>query len=213
MANEPVPQASGVQQLIDRLRREGVDKGQSEADAVLEAARRQAMELLDDAQSRADAMLKEAQTEADRTRRAGEEAIRLAGRDSILELTEELRDGCKRTLQRLVGSSLKDEEFLRRLILEIAGRAVPEDGDARMNVQILDDDPSPENDAALRAFAESVAGQSLRDGLTFEVADSDVPGVRVQVVDGDLEVDLTDETLTQVLLGRLSPRFRAILDV
>ncbi|NNJ28048.1 hypothetical protein [Alienimonas chondri] len=213
MANDTTTEASGVQQLIDRLRREGVDKGQTEADAVLEAARRQAMELLDDAQSRADAMLKEAQTEADRTRRAGEEAIRLAGRDSILELTEELRDGCKRTLQRLVSHALRDDEFLRRLILEIARRSVPDDADVRLNVQLLDDDPSPENDAALQRFAESLAGQSLRDGLTFEVTDSDAPGVRVQIVDGDLEVDLTDETLTQVLLRHLSPRFRELLDV
>ncbi|MFH5804435.1 hypothetical protein [Alienimonas sp. DA493] len=212
MADSTPAEASGVQQLIDRLRREGVDKGQNEADAVLEAARRQAMEILDDAKERADAMLKEAQTEADRTRRAGEEAIRLAGRDSILELTEALRDNCKRTLHRLVSHSLQDEEFLRRLILEIARQAVPDDAD-RLNVQLLDDDPSLESDAALQRFAESLAGQSLRDGFTFEVVDSDVPGVRVQVVDGGLEVDLTDETLTHVLLSRLSPRFRAILDV
>lgn len=213
MAHQTTTEASGVQQLIDRLRREGVDKGQTEADAVLEAARRQAMELLDDAQTRAEAMLKEAQTEADRARLAGEEAIRLAGRDSILQLTEALRDNCTQTLQRLVSHSLKDDEFLRKLILEIARRAVPGDADPRLNFQLLDDGSSPESDAALREFAESLAGQSLRDGFTFEVVDSDVPGVRVQVVDGDLEVDLTDETLTHVLLKHLSPRFRAILDV
>ncbi|HBE71220.1 MAG TPA: hypothetical protein DDW52_23995 [Planctomycetaceae bacterium] len=212
MAEKSTTESSGVQQLIDRLHQEGVEKGQTEAEALLASARKQAVEVVDNAKKEAKEILAAAREEAAQTKRAGEEAIRLAGRDSILTLTEELRDGCNRTLQRLIGESLQDQEFLRQLISEIAGQAVPKDA-GRLHLEFLADDGEEEKDgeSPMDAFAKSLAGQSLREGLTFEVVDSTVPGVRVQVVDEELEIDLTDETLTHLLLKHLSPRFRRIL--
>ena len=69
----------------------------------------------------------------------GEEAVRLAGRDAILSLTEELRASFEETLQRFVRDSLEDPTFLRQLILQIAGVAVPSDKDAELNVLLLGD--------------------------------------------------------------------------
>ncbi len=215
MDNEETVESSGVQQLIDRLQQEGVAKGQSDAESLIGEARRQSMEILDKTKQEADEMVRAAKVEAERTRLAGEEAIRLAGRDATLRLSEELRAGTVHTLKRLVGDSLKDTQFLRQLILEIAGQAVPGDGRQRMHLRLLNDtsmgEADEQADRALNQFARSLAGESLRDGLTFEVADSDVPGVRVQVVDDDLEIDLTTETLTHLLLKHLSPRIQMIL--
>ena len=95
--------SSGVQQLIDRLHQEGVAKGKTEADEIITAARQQAMEILDQAQKEANEILAAARHEADRTRSSGEEAVRLAGRDAILHLTEELLEDFERKLKRLVG--------------------------------------------------------------------------------------------------------------
>ena len=46
MAND-TKQSSGVQELIDRLRDEGVSAGQSEADTLVTEARKQAMSILE----------------------------------------------------------------------------------------------------------------------------------------------------------------------
>lgn len=207
-------EASGVQQLIDRLHQEGVDKGRTGAEMLLAEARKEAASILDDANQQAEAIRKSAQTDADQMKSKGEEAVRLAGRDAILSLTEELRASFEETLQRFVGDSLEDPKFLRQLIMQIAGVSVPSDKDAELNVLLLGDISDGESSKAGKALndlASSLLGQSLRDGLTFEVADSDVPGVRVQVVDQQLEIDLTTDTLTHLLLKHLSPRIRAIV--
>jgi V/A-type H+-transporting ATPase subunit E len=207
-------EASGVQQLIDRLHQEGVDKGRSDADSLLSAARKEAASILDEANKQAEEIRKSAKSDADQMKSKGEEAVRLAGRDAILSLTEELRASFEETLQRFVHDSLQDPTFLRQLIMQIAGVAVPSDDDAALKVLLLgdvsEDEPS-EGGQTLNDLARSLAGQSLRDGLTFEVVDSDVPGVRVQVVDQQLEIDLTTDTLTHLLLKHLSPRIRAIV--
>lgn len=208
---------SGVQQLIDRLHQEGVDKGRADAESLLAEARKEAAAILDEANAQAAQIRKAAQYDAEQMKSKGEAAVRLAGRDAILSLTEELRAGFEQTLHRFVDDSLRDPEFLRQLILQIAGAAVPAEQSTTLNVMLLgqaSDDSSADNSEAsdaLNALARSLAGQSLRDGLTFEVVDSDVPGVRVQVVDQKLEIDLTTDTLTHLLLKNLSPRIRAIV--
>ena len=53
MENE-TPQASGVQDLIARIRDDGVDAGMKKADEIIAEARREAARLLAQAQSQAD---------------------------------------------------------------------------------------------------------------------------------------------------------------
>ncbi len=125
--SDDMSESSGVQQLIDRLHGQGVAKGKEEADALLSAARCQAMEILDEAKRQADGILSAAREEAERTRRSGEEAVRLAGRDAIIELTEALREDFFRKLHYLVQHQLEDESFLREMILEITRKAITRD--------------------------------------------------------------------------------------
>jgi len=210
-------ESSGVQQLIDRLHEEGVAKGQDEADGLIAAARRQAALTLDDARREADEIVAEATSDAGRTRAAAEDAIRLACRDATLSLTDELREDFVRKLRNLVGHTLQDTDFLKQLILEIARRAVPAESAGPQNVLLLNaDSPGGESapsldDDSLNQFVLSLGGEALREGLTFKTADSDVPGVRLQIVDEDVEIDLTTETLTHYLLKHLSPKLRAII--
>lgn len=210
--------SSGVQELIDRLHDEGLSKGQQEADQLLEKARRDAREVLDQAKQEGDELVASAIQEAERTRKAGEEAVRLAGRDTILQLTEELREDFVRKLRSLVTHTLEDTEFLRKLILEVARKSLPEDSQGALTIDLLVDDQTADaakdegDDHPLNQFVRSLSGAALRDGLTFEVVGSDVPGVRVQAVDDDLEVELSTETITHLLIHHLSPRFRAIVE-
>jgi V/A-type H+-transporting ATPase subunit E len=52
----------------------------------------------------------------------------------------------------------------------------------------------------------------LRDGLTFGVSDDPSPGIRIQIIEDDVQLELTDETLTTLLLQYLAPRYRAVLE-
>lgn len=208
---------TGVQQLIDRLHQEGVDRGRADADTFLAEARKEAAAILDDAQRQAAEIRKSAQHDAEQLQIKGEAAVRLAGRDAILSLTDELRAGFERTLHRFVDQALCDTDFLRQLILQITSAAVPDVQDSELVIELLGHVEVNANAASgsaaekLNDLAKSLASQSLRDGLRFEVIDSDLPGVRVQVVDHQLEIDLTTDTLTHLLLKHLSPRIRAIV--
>jgi V/A-type H+-transporting ATPase subunit E len=214
-------QSAGVQELIDRLREEGVTAGQSQADALLTDARKQSMTILDDAKREAEAILAGARTEAEKTRQNGNEALRLASRNVLLKLKESFHEEFENRFRKLVAFELRDRDFLQKLILEIGRRSVPEDTATGMQMLLPADEVTPEElaglvtdvkEGTLGHFVLGLAADVLREGLTFGVSDEGGAGVRVQLVDDDVEIELTDETVTALLMQYMIPRFRAILE-
>jgi V/A-type H+-transporting ATPase subunit E len=216
--------SSGVEALIERLREDGVASGRAEAENIVADAKRQAAALEQEAQRKAEEILRQARAEADRTRAAGEEALRVAMRDSVLEMKGHLTTRFSEEVRRLVAADMSQEAFLERLILEVAGRTRREAAmDASAKVEILlppgvvalDElrrRPEELRQGSLSHFVLSVANNVLRDGVTFRVADDLKGGIRVCLRDGEIRVDLTPEQVAKVLLEHLHPRFRAILE-
>ncbi len=121
----PAAESAGVESLIGRLRDEGITQGRTQAEALVTAAQQQAAELGATAQREAEATLARAKEEAGKLKAAGEDAIRLAMRDTILALEGDLLKEFVDRLRRLVKGVLADPAFLQRLILEVAGRVAP----------------------------------------------------------------------------------------
>jgi V/A-type H+-transporting ATPase subunit E len=216
--------SSGVEALIARLREEGVQSGRAEAERIVAEAGRQAAAILREAHSKAQEVLRQAREDADRTRAAGEEALRVAMRDSILKMKGHLSTRFSEEVRRLVAADMAQEAFLARLILEVAGRARREAAmDEASELEILlppgvvalDElrrRPEELREGSLSHFVLSVANNVLRDGVSFGTAGDLTGGIRVRLQEGEIQVDLTPERVAEVLLEHLHPRFRAILE-
>lgn len=206
-------QTTGVQHLIDRLRDEGVTKGEQEAEQLLENAKAKAREIVARAHEQADEFMAEARREADRLQSSGEEAIRLAIRDAVLKMGETLRDDFAHKLKKMVTYSLNDTEFLKQLLLEIGRRCVSGE-EKPLNVLVPIEQYNPEDvdrEGTLANFVANISADILREGIHYAPAAENAAGIRVQIVGDDVEVDLTDETVTQLLMAHLMPRFREIV--
>jgi V/A-type H+-transporting ATPase subunit E len=213
--------ASGVQALIGKLRDEGVQAGQREAGRILDEAQKRAAQLVADAKSEAEAILDKARAEIEAEQAAAREGLKLAVRDTELALQSEVRAAFAGHLKRLVRLELEDKDFLRSLILAVAGAAtadVPEnqrlelllpadlfvkgpDG-ARLTEEGLD---------RLRHLVLAISGEMLREGVELNPGRDIRAGVRVRLVGEDLEIDLTDSALSDLLLKHLTPRLGAIV--
>ena len=108
--------SSGVQDLISRLRDEGVQAGRQEADRILNEARKRAAEIVAQAKSEAEEVRNKARSEIEAERGASREAIQLAFRDAELKLRSEFRAVVAERVKRLVSMELSDREFLREVI-------------------------------------------------------------------------------------------------
>jgi V/A-type H+/Na+-transporting ATPase subunit E len=218
------PVSSGIDALINRLKKEGADEGRAEAQKLIAEAEARAADILAKADATAKSRTDDAAQESDRLKRSGKEALKVAMRDAVLEL----KDGLSaRFAQRVRGTIAKlsaGDDVLKRMILAVASRARDEVGvdNARelevilpRTVIALDElrlNPREMREGSLGQFALQSAVDMLRAGVTFGRSSDDVGGIRIVLKDSGVVVDLTDAAVADVILRHLQPRFRAMLE-
>jgi V/A-type H+-transporting ATPase subunit E len=212
---EPDVKSSGVKELIERIRDEGVHSARAEADRILAEAKARAARIVADAKAEAAAIKKEARASMEREQTATIEALRIAARDTELELRSAIMSGFEEHVRRLVTDVTTDGSVLRDMILVLAGRAADDliqDKDAVIFVpDRLADEVSAELDEFLRKSAVALSGDVLRQGIELIPSNAVQGGARVRLVGEDLEIDMSDQALSQMMLKLLLPRYRKIL--
>ena len=70
-----------LQELIEQIKKEGVETAEAEARAIVDAAKADAEKIIAEAKSQADKILNDAKTETERMTKSSEDAIRQSGRN------------------------------------------------------------------------------------------------------------------------------------
>lgn len=215
--------SSGVEALIERLRQQGVEAGRAARDEFIGEAEREGETIIKDAREKAAAIVAEAHQESERLQASGEDALRVAMRDTVLRMRETLRKRLEGQVRSLVAKQLVDEEFLRRLIVEVAGKARDNSqADQAEHVEVLlppevigleDLQRRPEElESKLSQFAKQIASATWRDGVIIDTLEPGTRGIRIRLKDEELELDLSDRAIADLLLEHLQPRFRAVME-
>jgi V/A-type H+-transporting ATPase subunit E len=206
-----------VQELIDRIRDQGVQAAQAEADRVLRDARQQAQEIVARAKAEADAVQAKAREEIEAFRQASLDALRLAARDTVLDLETRVLARFEESVKRLVVSATRDRELVRSIVLVLAGQAAEEfiqdkEVEVRISNSLLECRTGPVFKEEGKLAILGLSSDMLREGLEL-VPDSEVEGgARVRLVQDKLEIDLSDRAIARLISQRLIPRFKAIME-
>ena len=223
-AKEALPPASGVDALITKLRDEGVSAGRGEAEKIVAEAQAKAKAIVDKAKAEAKEHLAAARKEGDAYQSAGEEAVKTAMRDTILEMKSRLMQRFSADVKRLASEELGKDETLREMILELVGRVRADTGlekagevevilpEKAAGLEELRKNPAELQKGAATRYVLGLTDEMLREGVTFSASEEVESGVRIRVVEGDITIDLTDEAIASLLLQHLQPRFRAVLE-
>lgn len=221
-ADNAVHVSSGVEALIQRLRHEGVASGRAEAEKIVADAETRAGWILKQAEEDAQRIRKQAREEAGRLERSGREALNAAARDALLTMKAQLNQRFAGEVRRLVGGETRKKELLEKMILEVVGQAreYADRGEAAqvllprevIGLEELSRHPEEMEKGELTQFVRLINGKLLREGVTLGVAEDEGGGLRVQLTDQGVVLDLSDEAIAEVLLQHLQPRFRALLE-
>lgn len=206
--------SSGVQELVQRLREEGVAAGRREGEAIVAAARAEAAGILADARREADELTHATSATIETERQAARAAIELAWRDAMLQLREQLEVAFARRLQSLIAQALRDPAVLIELVVD-ALRHVLQADRAPDRAQLLVPDPSTQDaeaTLALDTLAATLARELLEGGVELVRETRTGAGVRIRLAERGIELAVTEETLAALLLEHLLPRFRALFE-
>jgi V/A-type H+-transporting ATPase subunit E len=219
---ETTKTASGVQELINRLRDEGVKAGREKSDQVLREAQQEATRIVAQAKAESQEILSKARSEIETEKAAAIESLRVAIRDTELKMEEELKATFAAHVKRLVSVELRDVKFLRQIILAIAGLAAGDKVSGEQPVEVLmpkklfqTDEKgtrlTEEGQDNIRHLVIGISGEMLREGVDLKPSESIGGGIRIRLLDEDLEIDLSDQAISDLLLQNLLPRYRAIV--
>jgi V/A-type H+-transporting ATPase subunit E len=198
-----------LQQLLETIQREGVDKARAEADAIVTAARVQAGAIVADAERQAGEAHEAARRDAVTFEQRSSDAVRQAARDLMLGVEREVTELLTQVLVNDVKSALADPTRLA-LLAEEAVRAYLAGGDGAVHVllgaksaQVVD---------ILRSRLAQVAGASK--GVTVEVDASGsvaTTGFRVRLSGGRIEHDFTATAIAESIARHVRPQLAALL--
>lgn len=218
--------SQGIESLIEQLKTEGVTAGKIAAEKIIKQAQVESDKTLNQAREDAKILIDQAHDEIQKEKRAVEDALSLAARNMRLELRQLLINRFKEEVKRLIHKELTNESTIRQLILILTmdtaqqlqefkekeieiqlPEAVLDFDKIRKNPKLLENDP-------LKQLVQGATSQMLKKGinLTVRTDNNNIVGVKVRIVDENIEMDLTEEAISELLFKHIQPRFRALLE-
>lgn len=214
--------SSGVQDLIARLRDDGVKAGREKAEQVLQEAREEAAKIIAEAETQADEILSRAKVQIERERNACMGSLKTAIRDTELKMESELKVDFAAHVRRLVSIEMGDREFIKQCILAVSGMATGnmvcegQPVEVLLPKELFETDESgsrltPEGKERMHHLVLGISADMLREGVELKPSRNLKRGIRVRLVGEDLEIDLSDKAISDLLLENLLPRYQAIV--
>ena len=216
--------SSGVDELIERLKNQGITAGQEKAESIVLDAQKRAEWIVNEATQEAQLLLKNAKAESEAIKRAGHDALALATRDAYIKLRDALTVRFRREVTRLVGKKMAEKKFLEKLILALAGQVREKTGlddieHIRINLpedvieaEKLRKDTEEQHKGALSHLVAELTGGMLRKGVKLDVSNELTGGIQLRLVDDEVIIDFTDEAVANLLLEHLQPRFHDLME-
>lgn len=112
-----------IQELTDKIYREGVEKGNQEAQRLVDEARKEAQRLVDEARSQADNMVAQARKQAAELEENTKSELKLFARQAVDALKTEVADLlAKQTVTEAVKGFTDSKDYFNRFVVTLASQ-------------------------------------------------------------------------------------------
>lgn len=194
-----------LQELIERIKTDGVAVAETEAAARVEAAKAEAGRIVAEAEAEAKKILQQAREENERLVRVSEDAIRQAGRNLLISF----RESVGKELEALVKAQTAGDyspAVLGELIPKVVEAWTAQGGSGDVAVLLNSADL-----AALEAGLMTALKERMLGGVTLKADDSFNGGFRIAVDNGSAYYDYSRDSLADMFAAYLNPRVAALL--
>lgn len=195
-----------LQELTDKLYREGLSKGKEEGEALLAKAESKAEEILDAARKKADEIIKKAEKDAKDYQVKVEGDVKMAATQSIQSVKRDIEN---LMVSGMIGgkaaSALSSSDFVKEVITSVAKNFNSQESvDLELTL--------PESlRGELEPFVNGELSKALSSGVTAKFSGKIAGGFRIAPKDGSYFIDLTSEAFEALIGEYLRPATRKLL--
>lgn len=198
-----------LQQLIETLKKQGVESGEETSRRIIEEAKREAEAIVSRAKATAAGIIEQAERESENRMRQLQSSMEIAASQFVTDLKRAIEDRFLVVpLKKSIRNALEQTEFLQELIRIAVTEFARSRGGSEWLVAVPPDQREKLEDfvadlARVEAGGESPTGVSLSsEGVPF--------GFMISPSDGKVRLDFTDEAFLALFLRYLAPRFRKL---
>ncbi len=184
--------AEELQQLLEKIQHDGVEKANAEAAAILAKAKADAAAVLKDAETKAAALRAQAETDARAFEERARKTISQAARDTVLDVKASLGKLFDKLLAQDVSAALADPAEAARLTLA----AVKDLGAVQADVAV---------GAKLAAALKAQLAADAAKGVQVVLDETTGAGFALRLDGGRVEYDFSEAAIAAALAKRLRP--------
>ena len=194
-----------LQELIDQIKKDGVEAAESKAEAIIADAMSKAEKIVSDAKAEAEKIMADAKNENERMVKSSEDAIRQAGRNLLISF----RESVSKELNAIVGENVANvfsSDKLAQIIIKTVEAWGSNPNAEDISVILNESDLNSLEETLLAALKEK-----MLNGVTLKANDSFDGGFRIAAENGSAYYDYSAEAVVDMLSNYLSPKVTALL--
>ncbi len=195
-----------IRKISDHIKANVLDPAEKEKERLIEEGKEERARIITEAEEESRKIIEQAENHAKQLNASLESALRLSAQQAIPALklsieTEILKD----TIQDPVGEVLDKQELLKDIIRQIVAKYVENDFSGGVEMLL-----SAENREKLSDYMHSEIFEKLKGGISL-TEESGISGCKVIFKDRRIMIELSDESVTELLAGYLRPEIRTYL--
>jgi len=195
-----------VQELINKIKTEGIQEAQSKAQEMEAAAQKKADDIIASAEQKALQLMSDAKAHQERLQDATQKALQQAARDMLLKLRQEICASLTRVADREVRQALSTDKLAALIEKAIKGYAK---GNQAEDIVVLlgEKDYKALKDSLLAQLKESV-----KQEVNVRQSNHVSSGFTISFDEGRSSYEFTDETLVDFLSRSVNEDVAALLN-
>ena len=193
-----------VQELIDKIKKDGIEAASGEAARIKDEAETEAKRIVDAANKEAREIIGRGKADAERSEKAGITALEQASRNLILSFRDEIQKLLDRIVVREISASYGDD-VLKATLPDLIKSWAAKDGNSLALIL---------PDAELNRLEDYFTGKlavELKKGLELKSDRNLGTGFRIANKDGSAYYDFSADSVAELLSAYLNPRLGEIL--
>ena len=194
-----------LQELIDKIKKDGVEASEAESKVIIAEAKAEAEKIIAQAQAQAGKILDSAKAETERMRKSSEDAISQSGRNLLISFRESVTRELKIILSENVNAVYSSDAIAGLIIRVVENWANKPDAED-LSVILSTEELNKLEKTLLAALKEK-----MLKGVTLKANDNFDGGFRIAINNGSAYYDFSSEAVVDMLSNYLSPKVTKLL--
>jgi len=192
-----------LENLIEKIRKEGIEEAQQNADQIIKEAKQKAASLVDQAKKESEKIVADGKTQVDQYKATAEIDLKQSARNFELLLKEKINSLFDNVFKRQVADELKPD-FLKAMILKIVEHWAKE---SKAEIVLNEKDKNQ-----LEKVLFSGVKDDLKKTINIRVSSDIANGFRIGLKGDQVYYDFSDESIADVLKSLINPKLKEILE-